>query len=75
MLFSLQNTLISVKEKYDFKSMMLLNKISILGIDRKPESVNLNGNAIHFEYIADIRKLSLDNIGIDLSSKLEILWK
>jgi hypothetical protein len=39
------------------------------------ESVYLNGNTIPFEHMAAIRKLSLDNIGIDLSSKLEIFWK
>lgn len=53
---------------------MLLNEIHILGVDRKPEYVRLNGNTISFEYIEIIKKLSLINTAIDLSSKMEVIW-
>jgi len=63
------------QEKFEFKSLMPLNQITILGVDRKPVSVSVNGNTISFDYNESQKKLSLNNIGIDLSSKLEVLWK
>ena len=52
---------------------MPLNNVMIVGLDVEPTSVKLNEKLIPFSFYR--HQLTLENLNVDLKSKIEITWE
>ena len=53
---------------------MILDKITVLGMNQHPNQVSVNGKSVPFSYDNTIQILCVKQINASLLDKLEIKW-
>jgi alpha-glucosidase len=65
---------LTITSKGEFRVSPKLEKITILGVITKPTKVNIDGQAVSFEYDITIQQVELEKTGIDLNKPVGIEW-
>jgi hypothetical protein len=54
---------------------MPINKIHILGVEKQPSNVRVDGNNVKFEYDKSLQKLEIASSGLDIGKELKVIWQ
>lgn len=75
--FSLaDNTLSSmvVHNKYGGASNLVLNKVTIYGVEKGPKSVTVNGNSASYSYLSTVKSLKVSGFAASLNDTITVHW-
>ena len=57
-----------------YKVEMILDKITVLGVNQRPNQVSVNGKFVPFSYDNNVQILYVKQINYSLLDKLEMNW-